>query len=257
MNETWPARGATGTGGTALRDAGVSVTAATGSCLVLAAWLDSPAALAGAGVGVGIVIAVGVSLMRRPGRWCGPADRVSLVRCVLAAACATAAGAIVAGDLPARTWSFLLLAVATLLLDAVDGAVARRTGTSSAAGGRLDGELDAAVYLVLSVALAPTAGGWVLAIGLMRYAFAVAGWVRPKLREPLSFSRFRRTVAALQAVFIGVALVPVVPVGSAQAGLALALALLTCSFAGDVVALERRGRAIRPRTAGAVRVPVG
>jgi hypothetical protein len=73
----------------------------------------------------------------------------------------------------------------------------------------------------------------------------------------LAFSRFRRTVAALQGVFIGVALAPIVPVTWAQAGLALALALLTWSFGGDVVTLERRGRAIRPRAAGAVRVPVG
>ena len=69
-----------------------------------------------------------------------------------------------------------------LALDAVDGWVARRTGTVSALGARFDMEVDAFLILVLSGYVAPTLGGWVLAIGLMRYAFVAAGWVLPWLR---------------------------------------------------------------------------
>ncbi len=252
MIEAWGPYPATRPVGTAVRDAGVAAAAAAALCLPLTVALRSVPALAGAVAGIGIVVAAGASMVRRRGRWSGPADRVSLVRAVLAAGCATLAAAIVTGDLAARSWPFLLLAATTLLLDAADGVVARRTGTASAAGGRLDGELDAAVYLVLSVALVPTVGWWVLAIGLLRYAFGVAGALRPRLREPLAFSRFRRVVAAAQAVFLGVALAPVVPVEAARAGLAVALALLTASFGRDVVELERRGA---ERAGPTVRLP--
>ena len=64
------------------------------------------------------------------------------------------------------------LTVPALVLDAVDGRVARRTGTVTEFGGRFDGEVDAFLILVLSVAAAPTVGWWVLAAGVVRYAFA-------------------------------------------------------------------------------------
>ena len=46
------------------------------------------------------------------------------------------------------------LAVVALVLDLVDGRVARRTVTASAYGARLDGEADAFLILVLSVLVA-------------------------------------------------------------------------------------------------------
>ena len=45
-----------------------------------------------------------------------------------------------------------------LILDAVDGKVARRTGTASALGARFDMEVDAFLILVLSVYVADVAG---------------------------------------------------------------------------------------------------
>ena len=69
------------------------------------------------------------------------------------------------------------LAAVALALDAVDGWVARRTGTVSELGARFDMEADAFLILVLSGFVADSLGGWVLAIGLMRYAFVAAGWV--------------------------------------------------------------------------------
>ena len=98
----------------------------------------------------------------------------------------------------------------------VDGWVARRTGTASVQGSRLDMETDAALMLVLCVPLAFTLGPWVLAIGVMRYAFVALSWWRPALRGHLEFSQFRRVVAAIQAVVLVVALVPLVPEPAAQ-----------------------------------------
>ena len=52
--------------------------------------------------------------------------------------------------------------------------------TATAAGGKLDGEMDAAVLMVLSLAATRSLGVWVLGIGLMRYAFFAAGHLRPR-----------------------------------------------------------------------------
>ena len=61
-----------------------------------------------------------------------------------------------------------------LVLDWVDGQVARRTGTVTAFGARFDMEVDAFLILVLSVYVAGSFGPWVLAIGLARYALLAA-----------------------------------------------------------------------------------
>ena len=66
---------------------------------------------------------------------------------------------------------------ALLVLDAVDGRVARRTGTTSSFGARFDGEADAFLILVLSVYVAARLGSWVLVIGAARYAFGRLGLV--------------------------------------------------------------------------------
>lgn len=237
-----------------MRDGALATAVSVGLCTGLVV-LGGMAATAHLAVlaGVGLVGAAAVAVGSRRDRWSGPADRVTLGRTVLAGGCATVVVLALLGDLPPRSWWLLALAAPAAVLDAVDGAVARRTATATPAGARLDMEVDAALLLVLSVALAPVVGWWVLGVGLMRYAFVAAGRVRPHLREPLPYSLFRRAVAATQAAVLVTALVPVVPVALAAAACAAALALLAVSFGRDVVALERRGRAGgRSRPAGGV-----
>ena len=53
------------------------------------------------------------------------------------------------------------LASVALALDLVDGQVARRTGTTSALGAQMDGEVDSFLILVLSVYVARSSGAWV------------------------------------------------------------------------------------------------
>lgn len=127
-----------------------------------------------------------------------------------------------------------------LALDAVDGLVARRTGTSSAFGARFDMEADAFLILVLSVYTATNLGGWVLAIGVLRYAFLAASWPLTWLRAPLPPSFARKTVAALQGVLLLLA-VPL-PKPPATVIVALALALLCGSFGRDILWLRRNAR---------------
>ncbi len=228
--------------GTGVRDAASAAVAAAVLCVgVAAATQRSFASAVGVAAGFGIVAAAGRSVAVRPGRWSGPADRVTLARAVLIGGCATLGVLVVTGGLPVRPWPLVALLVPALALDAVDGAVARRTGTSSAAGGRLDGEMDAALLMVLSAAAVLSFGWWVLAIGVMRYAFWAAGLVRPRLRGKLAFSQFRRVVAAVQGIAFAVGLAPVVPIVVAQLVLAAALVLLGVSFGRDVITLERRG----------------
>jgi len=74
----------------------------------------------------------------------------------------------------------------------------------------------------------------VLAIGLLRYGFVLAGWLLPWLRHPLPPNRRRKQICALQGVTLLLCLLP--PVGAlvASGAAALALTVLVASFARDV-----------------------
>ena len=179
----------------------------------------------------------------------GPADRVTLLRASLVVALAALTADSFVRDIPVPVYA-ALTAVA-LALDAVDGPVARRTGTVSAFGGRFDGEVDAFLMLVLSVYLAPLVGAWVLAIGLMRYVFLVAGWSEPWMRAQLPPRYWRKVVTAVQGVVLLVAASGVLPVAVAQVALGLALLMLLESFGRDVVWLWRRRDAVPPEPVAA------
>ncbi len=198
---------------------------------------------AGAGYAVAVWILFTVALRRAGRESAGPADRVTLARVVLVGG-VTALVAQHGGD---QGTAITVLATAALVLDGVDGWVARRTGTASALGARFDMEVDAFLILVLSAQVAERLGGWVLLIGLMRYAFVVAGWAMPWLRGELAPSLARKTVAAVQGIVLVVAGAGVVarPVGIGT--VVVALALLTGSFGRDVIALRAAAarRAVR------------
>jgi phosphatidylglycerophosphate synthase len=194
----------------------------------------------------------------------GPADRVTLVRATLVAVIFV----IVANDLVrglADAAVLVPLTCVALVLDGVDGWVARRTGTASEFGARFDMEVDAFLLLILSAYVARTAGLWVLAIGVMRYAFVAAGWVWPFLRRRLPPRYWRKVVAVAQALALVPALSTLLPPALSQALIAGALALLVESFGRDVFWLWRRRRveqssATRPATEDATsttRINVG
>ena len=130
---------------------------------------------------------------------------------------------------------------AALALDGVDGWAARREGLASAFGARFDMEVDA--FLVLALAAIAfslgKAGPWVLAIGLMRYAFVLAGMLWPVLAAPLPRSRRRCGICVVVVAVLGLLLAPPVapPVSTGLA--ALALALVAGSFATDLWWLGR------------------
>ncbi|MEU1266352.1 CDP-alcohol phosphatidyltransferase family protein [Streptomyces cellulosae] len=180
------------------------------------------------------------ALHRAGSRTFGPANRVTLGRATLVGG-VTALVADSFQDSPPVSLFVGLTAVA-LILDGVDGKVARRTGTSTALGARFDMEVDAFLILVLSVYVSMAMGPWVLLIGAMRYVFVAAARVWPWLTAPLPPSTARKTVAALQGVLLLVAASAYLPHVVNVGVVALALGLLVWSFGRDVLWLFRTHR---------------
>lgn len=192
--------------------------------------------------GVVLCLAVHRGLVAADSAALGPADVVTLTRALLA--CALAALVVDTSPDAAAAAMIVPLAVITLVLDAVDGRVARVTRTGTAFGSRFDGEADAFLLLVLSVHVAPSYGWWVLTIGLARYAFGIAGWAWAFLRVELPFRYWRKVVTAVQGVALVVASAGVLPRTASYAAVVAALALLAESFGRDVLyAWHQRRRA--------------
>ncbi|WP_254864445.1 CDP-alcohol phosphatidyltransferase family protein [Halovivax gelatinilyticus] len=148
---------------------------------------------------------------------------------------------------------------AAVILDGLDGAVARRRDDETVLGARLDRDVDGLTTLVgagaaVAVGAAPTA---FLAVGLARYGFVLGCWWRRRrgrrVRD-LPPNRLRAPLSVLVLVAIWVALVPPVPdawtavIASAVAGPFLA------NFAWDWLAvtgrLSRLSRSSTPREDG-------
>jgi phosphatidylglycerophosphate synthase len=211
--------------------------------VLLIAGLAATAGLDGSGLGpagwaVGLASAGVMSLGLARGRsyWgadrLGAADWVTLARAALVVGVAALVADSFAESVPVAL--LVTLASIALVLDAVDGQIARRTGTTSALGGQMDGEVDAFLILVLSVYVARSAGAWVLAIGFMRYAFLAGGYAMPWLRQPLPPRYWRKVVCAAQGIVLTTAAAQVLSSAVADVALAVALVLLAESFGRDV-----------------------
>jgi phosphatidylglycerophosphate synthase len=174
-----------------------------------------------------------------------PADWVTLTRTLLIAGVT----GLVADSFsrPVSSTALVTLSAVALALDAVDGQVARRTGTATPVGTRIDGEADAFLILVLSIAVSRDYGSWVLAIGAARYVFLLAGWLIPWLRAPLPPRFWRKVVAAVQGVVLTVAVSGVISRLAGMIAVAVALLLLAESFGRDVFWLYRAGASARFR----------
>jgi hypothetical protein len=170
------------------------------------------------------------------------ADRVTLARAAFVAVVAALVADSFVESVPAAI--LVTFAAVALVLDAVDGWVARRTVIGSL-GAKLDGEVDAFLILVLSVYVARSTVAWVLLIGAARYAFAAGEWVLPWMREQLPPRYWRKFVAAIQGIVLTVATANVLPWVVTRALLAGALVLLAESFGRDVRWLRVRRAATR------------
>lgn len=206
--------------------------------------LDTAGWIVGLGAAVTMAVALMRGLARTPGASLQPASWVTLARASLAVGVA----ALVADSFahPAPVALVVALSAVALALDLVDGRLARRTGTTTALGARFDGEVDAFLILALSVFVARMYGGWVLAIGLARYAFLAGEWLLPWMRAPLPPRGWRKVVAAAQGVVLTVAAAGVLPRSLMEVALGVALAALAASVGECVWWLWRHRDAAPP-----------
>jgi phosphatidylglycerophosphate synthase len=187
--------------------------------------------IVGAACGVVVDALLARGLLRDRTARLGPAGWVTLARATLAVGVAALTADSFFRD--AAVGTLVALAAVALVLDLVDGQVARRTGTTSRLGGRMDGEVDAFLIAALSVYVAPELGAWVLAIGAARYAFLLGEWRLEWMRAGLPPRYWRKVVAATQGVTLTVAAADVLPLWLSRATVAVALALLLESFGRD------------------------
>jgi len=184
------------------------------------------------GLGGTVVLVAALSAaLDRTSAALGPADQITLARAVIACGVAALVASAAAG---AGRIALVTLAAVALVLDNVDGRVARRTGTTSELGARFDLEVDAFLILVLSIDVSRTSGAWVLTIGAARYLFVVARRILPWMRAPLPPRYWCKVVAAVQGVVLTVAAARLLPGPVAGAALVVALALLAESFGREL-----------------------
>lgn len=177
----------------------------------------------------------------------GAANAITLLRAGIAA---LAAGLIGQPPLVSNlAWGIAALAGIALVLDGVDGWLARRNNMQSPFGARFDMEVDAFFILILAALVyqAGKAGVWVLLSGGMRYVFVALGYALPWLRQPLPPRKRRQTVCVFQTAILVLCLIPpLIPPWTTQLT-AVALGLLTLSFLVDTVWLARSHLSSRSR----------
>jgi phosphatidylglycerophosphate synthase len=134
-----------------------------------------------------------------------------------------------------------------LLLDGLDGYVARRSGRATPFGARLDLEVDALFVLGLSMlawAMHVT-GAWILLSGSMRYIWIASGRVWPILHRPLPRCFWRSAVCVLQIGLLLATLAPGLrsPWPTMLGG--FGLGCLALSFGRDLVWILRKSEPYR------------
>jgi phosphatidylglycerophosphate synthase len=174
----------------------------------------------------------------------GAANSVTLARAALTALLWGVVGETMLGarDLDqGLRWLLAAAATGALVLDGVDGWVARRRGMTSRFGADFDLEVDCLFMLALALLVYGTGqvGIWVLINGLMRYLFVAAGWLQPTLAAPLEPLRRRKVICVVQGAVLIATLAPILPPELAPPLCLAGLALLAYSFGADVLALAK------------------
>jgi len=190
---------------------------------IAAAWVANdarPVALVG-------VPSILVFVALESGHWTetgafGPANAITLTRLAIAAA---------VGLLPGAGPVAAALVIVALVLDGVDGSVARCRGQASSFGAKLDMETDSLLVAVATAKLAVTGrlGAWILVPGVLRYVYALAIRFAPTSLEEAPRTRFGRYVFAVLATSLAASLWPLEPIQRPLA--ACAAAITAHSFA--------------------------
>jgi len=215
--------------------------------LAMARWMVHPATVTGvcwagllwyAGRGVDVRHVVG-PVWRHV---FGLANVVTLLRGGLYA---LVAGFVVVAPTPELVWAPALCYGAGVVLDKLDGTVARTVGEQTALGRRLDMAFDTFGFVAAPVVavLWGRLPVWYLAISAVKYVY-LAGIYSRRWRGLPVFdppeSALGKYLAGVQMVFITVALVPVVPVDLVWTVAPLVLAPSLAVFARDFLFVSGR-----------------
>jgi phosphatidylglycerophosphate synthase len=189
--------------------------------------------------GYALIMAAFLMLMQRsyPHLRIGSCNVVTALRAALAFALIAP---LLAGEATGPTVA--LLAMLGMVLDGVDGWLARRTGLVSAFGARFDIEADAILALVLTLHLwaGRDLGPVVLVLGLPYYLFIAAACILPWLSAPLPPAFRRKVICVVQLAALIALQFQQVPAEAAFWAISLASALLLWSFVVDIIWLWRR-----------------
>ncbi len=170
-----------------------------------------------------------------PGLGLGTANRVTLVRATFVL---PITALVLQPEVLRNTyyWWIILVAAGAMIMDAVDGQISRRTGTTTSFGASFDMELDALLMLTLALLVWQSGqiGPWVILIGVLRYLFVAAGGVWPVLKAQLPQSQRRKTICVVQEITLLVCLWPTLSPAMPSLVAAGALVLLIYSFAVDI-----------------------
>jgi phosphatidylglycerophosphate synthase len=144
------------------------------------------------------------------------------------------------GTTEQATWASSVAFIA-LLLDGLDGSIARRTSSQSSYGAQFDMELDSLMMLILC-GLAWTwdrAGMWVLFCGLARYGWMATALLTPWFRRPLNDSFRRKTACVIGVLGLIGAIGPWSSIAAPTVLAIIATATLAVSFGIDALWLFR------------------
>ena len=133
------------------------------------------------------------------------------------------------GELPSLAFAAVVLAL--LLLDGVDGWLARRGGSASAFGAQFDMEVDALMVLIVELALWEKGGfgAWILITGLLRYVYVLCLALLPARNGAQPRSRIARY--AFSALVVGLIAAVALPGAAVTWAAAIGTALVSASFA--------------------------
>ncbi len=206
-------------------------------------WRGAVTALAGYAL-MTLFIMLGLVRHAHPSRF-GLANTITLTRAGLTALLFGFAGEWFFGGLPAFSpglrWALAGVASLILVLDGLDGRVARRNGMASPFGARFDMEADTLFMLAVYVlAVAGSAvDAWIMACGSVRYAFVVTGLFITRLNAPFRPTLRGKAIYVAQAAAPIIALMPICPSFLACLLCAAAFLLVLYSFAVDSLWLLR------------------
>ena len=170
----------------------------------------------------------------------GTANTITSVRgamTLLLAACVPGTSSLERGVDNQVFWAISSIAAVALLLDAVDGRLARSSGLTSSFGARYDIETDAVLGLVIALLVwqGSELGIWVVMVGVLRYVFLLAGLLWPALQGDLRPSLLRRLVGLVQVGVLIVLLTPLIERPASVIVAAVALLMLVGSFVRDLL----------------------